>query len=321
MTKMRIAPIVPALLFFLRLPSAPAQEPVNLSYSAVSPTNAGVWMAQENGAFKKNGLDVKLVYIPTASTNVQALIGGSLEAAHAGSSAVIAAAAQGAPIVAIAAPQNRPVYTLWVQPEIRSIEELKGKALAVSRFNSSTHFVTVLVLKKFGMERDIQVRPVGGVPEMGLSFVRRQVAGIITANPPQGKARALLHVADLGIPYATGVIATTRDYLRSRRSTLKRLLRAYSEGVADVVQQRERSIEVLGKYLRRQDTAALAEIYEELRSHIERIPRVEPRIVDSILYVLGRENAIRAEAVVDNSLIEELVAEGLYTKLYGKEVR
>ena len=51
MMKMRMALIVLAPLFFLRLPSAPAQEPVNLSYSAVSPTNAGVWMAQENGAF------------------------------------------------------------------------------------------------------------------------------------------------------------------------------------------------------------------------------------------------------------------------------
>ena len=75
-----------------------AQELMTLSYSAVSPTNAGVWMAQESGAFKRTGLDIRLVYIPSASTNIQALLGGSVTVSHAGSSGVIVAASQGAPV-------------------------------------------------------------------------------------------------------------------------------------------------------------------------------------------------------------------------------
>jgi ABC-type nitrate/sulfonate/bicarbonate transport system substrate-binding protein len=313
--------LVIVLCVFSRVSPAPAQETINFSFSAVTPTQAGVWMAEETGAFKRNGLDVKLVYIPSGSTSMQALLGGSLEAAHAGSSAVIVAAAQGAPVVAIAAPQNRPVYTLWVQPEIQRIEELKGKVLGFTRFNSSTHFVTVLVLKKYGLERDVQVRPMGGVPEMLSAFSRRQVAGVVTANPPEAKARNLLNVADLGIPYATGVIATTRDYLRNRRPTLKRLLRAYSEGVAEIFHQRDKTIAILGKYLRRGDEKALGEIYDQLRNYVERVPRVDPRVVESVLSVLGKESAGGADSVIDNGVVEELVGEKLYARLYGKEVR
>lgn len=312
-------------VFFSALARSPeaasGQEPLNLSYSAITPTQIGIWMAQESGAFRRHGLEVKLVYIASAATSLQALLGGSVDVAHAGSSAIVTGASQGAPVVAIAAPQNRPVYGLWVQPEIERLEELKGKTLGFTRYNSSTHFVTVLILRRFNLERDVQARPLGGVPEMQAAFAHRQVAGIVTANPPQAKARLLLNVAELGIPYATGVIAVRREQLHSRRPVWKRLLRGYSEGVAEIFRDREQTIAVLAKYLRRQDPQGLAEIYEQVRSYTERVPRVDPRIVDSILSVLGREKGARAEAAIDNSLIEELVAEGFYAKLYGKEAR
>jgi ABC-type nitrate/sulfonate/bicarbonate transport system substrate-binding protein len=317
--------LLAGFVFWAALVGAPSagsgQEPLNLSYSAITPTQIGIWMAQETGAFKRHGLDVKLVYIASAPTSLQALLGGSVDVAHAGSSGIVIGAAQGAPVTAIAAPQNRPVYSLWVQPEIQSLEGLKGKVLGFTRYNSSTHFVTVLVLRKFNLERDVQARPMGGVPEMQAAFAHRQVAGIITANPPQAKARLLLNVAELGIPYATGVIAVRREQLQGRRPLWKRLLRAYSEGVAEIFRDREKTTAVLAKYVRRQDPEGLAEIYDQVRSYTERVPRVDARIVDSILSVLGREKSARADAAIDNSLVEELVAEGFYAKLYGEEVR
>lgn len=43
--------------------------PLRLSYSVVGPTVAGIWMAYETGRFKKYGLDVQLIYIPSSGTN------------------------------------------------------------------------------------------------------------------------------------------------------------------------------------------------------------------------------------------------------------
>src|ERR1700754_3826983 len=63
--------------------------PLRLSYSVVGPSVAGVWMAQETGTFKKYGLDVQLIYIPSSGMNIQALLGGSLDVSTPGISGVV----------------------------------------------------------------------------------------------------------------------------------------------------------------------------------------------------------------------------------------
>jgi NitT/TauT family transport system substrate-binding protein len=104
--------------------------PLRLSYSVVGPTVAGIWMAHETGAFKKYGLDVQLIYIPSSGMNIQALLGGSLDVSAPGISGVVLAAARGAPVLAIAAMTNRPAMTLYVQPEITRADQLKAKPWA-----------------------------------------------------------------------------------------------------------------------------------------------------------------------------------------------
>ena len=68
--------------------------PLRFSYSVIAPPVAGVWMAQETGTFKKYNLDVELIYIPSSGTNVQALLGGSIDLSTLGSSGVVLAAAR-----------------------------------------------------------------------------------------------------------------------------------------------------------------------------------------------------------------------------------
>jgi hypothetical protein len=65
--------------------------PLRLSYPIVAPTVASIWMAHETGMFKKYGLDVQLVYIASSGTNIQALLGGSLELSAPGMSGVVLA--------------------------------------------------------------------------------------------------------------------------------------------------------------------------------------------------------------------------------------
>ena len=72
-----------------------AAESVKISYSAISWLMTPVWMAEELGLFKKNGLDAQLIYIPSSPTSVQALLGGSVEVITPGSSGVVIAAARG----------------------------------------------------------------------------------------------------------------------------------------------------------------------------------------------------------------------------------
>lgn len=146
---------------------------LRLSYSVIAPTVAGVWMVQETGAFKKYDLDGELIYMPSSGTNIQALLGGSLDISTPGSSGVVLAAARGAPVVAIAATMNRPPMTLYVQPEISRAGQLKGQALGITRFNSTTHTVSTLILRKLGLAQTVNFRALGGTPQMQAAFEQR----------------------------------------------------------------------------------------------------------------------------------------------------
>jgi ABC-type nitrate/sulfonate/bicarbonate transport system substrate-binding protein len=103
--------------------------------------------------------------------------------------------------------------TLYVLPEITRADQLKGQPLDISRFNSTGHTVTTLILRKLGLEKSATMRPLGGTPEMQGAFEQKQVAGIVTGVKPTVPARALLNAFDLDIPFAMNVMAITREYL------------------------------------------------------------------------------------------------------------
>ncbi len=312
------------ILIFLLCGVKTWAAPLRLSYSIIAPPVAGVWMAQETGAFKKYGLEVQLVYIPSSGTNIQALLGGSLDIAVPGSSGVVLGAARGAQVVAFASMMNRPPMTLYVQQEISRPEQLKGQILGITRFNSSTHTVTTLVLRKLAMAQAVTLRPLGGNPEIQAAFEQKQIAGMVTTVKPRAPANALLNAADLDIPYAMNVMASTRDYLERNRENALRTLKAYIEGVGSMTRDKEGALRVLAKYLKRDDPAFLEEMYAIAYKFTERIPRVDGRTVATILEfepVKGVDAEALARKAIDNSLVEELVKEGFIERVFGKGVR
>jgi NitT/TauT family transport system substrate-binding protein len=298
--------------------------PLRLSYSVVGPTVAGVWMAHETGAFKKYGLDVQLIYIASSGMNIQALLGGSLDVSAPGISGVVLAAARGAPVLTIAAMTNRPAMILYVQPEISRGDQLKGQTLGISRFNSSGHTVTTLILRKLGLEKSVTMRPLGGTPEMQAAFEQRQIAGIVTGVKPAAPSRALLNAADLDIPFAMNVIAVTRDFLQKNPDTVERVVKAYIQAVATMNHDKETTLKVLAKYFKRNDPIFLDETYALATKFIEKTPRVDARNVATVLEfepVKGVDAETLTPKVIDNSVVDRLVKEGFIEKVFAKAGR
>ena len=295
--------------------------PLRLSYSVVGPTVASVWMAHETGMFKKYGLDVQLVYIASSGTNIQALLGGSLELSAPGMSGVVLAAARGAPVLTIGAMTNKPPMTLYVQPEITRTDQLKGQSLGITRYNSTAHTVTTLILRKFGMEKTVTQRPLGGAPEVQAAFEQKQLAGMVTAVKPRAPARALLNAADLDIPFAMNVMAVTQDFLRKNSDTVERAMRAYIEAVALMHHDKETTLKVLQKYFKRSDPGFLEEMYSIVVRYIEKVPRVDPRNVATTLEfepVKGVDAESLTAKVIDNSIVDKLAKEGFIEKVFAK---
>ena len=299
---------------------AAESKKIVFAYSSIGSMATGVWMAKDSGAFDKYGIPADINYISSGPVVVQALIGGDLQRGSGASNAVINAVLNGAPIVAIGGTANRPYHRLFVQSEINRIEDLKGKILGVTRFGSITDNLTRILLRKYGLENSVNVRQMGGTLEVAAAFQNRQIAGAVTGDlrvTPPSQPKILLQLVDLGIPYSMNMLAVSREMLKRDPDTAEKIVRAYSEGVAFMNQNKERALKIIAKYAHMTDPKQTEVHYRDSVTYLDRIPRAEPEAVQTILEFMGKKG-VAPETFQDNSIIDKLNREGFFDKLYKK---
>ena len=299
---------------------AAAPRKVTIGYSTIGPMATGLWMAKEIGAFDRYGIQADLVYISSGPVVAQALIGGNLDAGLGATNAVISAVLSGAPLMSVLSVANKAPMRLYVQPEIERVEDLRGKSVGVTRFGSVTHNLTQLLLRKHGLEEAVKIRQMGDSMAVSAAFEQGAIAGAVTsflrvgAHVPQ---RLLMKFEETGIPYSMDVIVFSRDYHRRYSKTVEGIVRAYIEGIAALHQDKERALQIVAKYMRVPDPRMWQIVYQDSVNFLEKIPRVEPEAVLSILEFLGKKE-LPLKTFVDNSIVDRLIAEGFIDRLYTK---
>jgi NitT/TauT family transport system substrate-binding protein len=307
-----------ALLFLTSHAVAAELRRITFGYSSIGPMMHGLWMAKEIGAFEKHGLEAQLVFIASGPVVIQALLGGDLQAGLAATSAVIGAAAKGAAIVAVANMASRPYHRLWVQPEINRAEDLRGKALGITRFGSLPHNLTIILLRKYGLATAVNMRQFGDTVGIAAAFEQHAIAGAVTSElRVRVPVKVLVNLVDLGIPYSTNVIAVQRDHYRRFPKIVEAMVRAYAEGVAALKNDRAKGLKVVAQYTRYTDPKFIESQYSDSSNYLDRIPRVEKAAVAPILEFMEQKD-IPLETFADNSIVDRLVAEGYIEKLYPK---
>lgn len=317
----RVARMVTLMVALLLLPvlcqsAETGKEKITFAYAAFSPSMAGVWMAKELGAFERNGLNAELIYISSGATAIQALVGGSVQAALGASNAVVAATLKGAPIIAVGSNTSRPGMQLWVQPDIQRPEQLRGKTLAITRFGSTSDFVTRLIVRKLNLEGKVELRQFGGVVEADMGFRAKQAEGRVSSQAPGPQAKMLVDAAELGIPFSMNLLAVSNDFYRHSPKTVEGIVMAYIEGIAGLKLRKAQALSVLAKYMRQRGGPAETH-YEFVTRYLDSIPRVDPAAVDTVLEMVGQKGAPKAQ-LFDNSIVDRLVQEGLIDRLYKR---
>src|SRR5262249_15311893 len=132
---------VAAIALLLVAGQAHTQELRRINYgTTTSSAHLPVWVAKDAGLFSKAGLNVEPVQIRGGALITMAIISGILHSPGAGGESVVAARMEGGDVALLACRVDpAPVY-LIPRPEIKSAAELKGKATAVTRLGSTTHF-------------------------------------------------------------------------------------------------------------------------------------------------------------------------------------
>jgi NitT/TauT family transport system substrate-binding protein len=323
------------------IPTQTGLEKLIIAYSSLSGTQAPLWVTYERGFFRKYGLDVQLVYIESGTTTVQSLNNKEVAFAQMAGAGVLQSRLRGSDVVIIAGFLNTMDYQLMVEKGITRPDQLKGKTLAVSRFGSSSDFATRYALEKFGLvpDRDATILEIGSQPARFAALESGKIQAAMVAVPLTLKAKALgFHeLADLqmlGLEYQHTGLATTQALLKSRPDLAQSVMRAYAEGIHYYKTHREESFGILGKYMKINDRAVLAEVYEHFGLRLTpQKPYPTVRGVGVMLQELAAKDpkakGARPEEFVNMSFIKELDGSGFIDRLYaaqpvvatGREVR
>jgi NitT/TauT family transport system substrate-binding protein len=298
---------------------------IAVGYSAISATQSGFYLAKDAKIFEKHGLFVDPVYVAGASRIQQAMIAGEFTLALGGGNIVTVNLA-GGDVVIVGGVVNFPSFYLFVQPSIKRQEDLKGKALGITRYGASTDGSLRLLLKKWRLEpdRDVKIIQMGGQPEILAGMQAGVVQGGILSSPGDFKAKKagfamLANFAKEGIDYPTTGLVSTRSTISKDRDTVKRFLMAYSEAVDRLFRDKELAMKVIGKWTRTQDRETLESSYEYATNFIERPPHLPYKAIENIISETAdtdpRAKGKKAEEFIDSSIYSELDKSGFFKSL------
>jgi NitT/TauT family transport system substrate-binding protein len=321
----RLWGLILALPFILDIEIARAQdlEKVVIGHSSMRNDIAFLWVPQQMGIFRKNGLDPTIVFIPGGVRMIQAIVGNSAAAGSVGATLVTSAVAGGADTVMILGITNRLTYDIWAKPEIKRPEDLKGKTLAISGFGSSSHLASFLMLNHFGLDekRDgITFLVIGDEPTRAQALLGGRIDATIVDPSVSGPLKErnfsyLGNLEQLGVPFVNNSVTTTRRYLKEHPRTVEAIVRAIVEGNAFMLNPANRATVagILAKNLRIPQKEA-EKAYEDLLPKVERKPYPNMDAVKATIQIMGLRNPkiaqLKPEDLVDVSILKQLEQSG-----------
>jgi len=198
---------------------------------------APLYLGQDVGIFKKQGLNLEMIFIPGGSLSLQALIGKSLDLLMTGGPPVVNAYLQGAKIKIIGGATNLLPYTFVVIGGVRSPEQLKGKKIGISRFGSNTEYVVRLALNQFALSpNEVQIIQVGGSQARLVAMKSGAIQATVLSPEETLVAQKmgygiLLDFIEKGIEFPHVNVVARDDFLETQPQTVRSFMRAYIESV------------------------------------------------------------------------------------------
>jgi NitT/TauT family transport system substrate-binding protein len=306
--------------------------PLHVGHASVNSRMAPLWVAAQQGFFKKQGFDVRVVSIRGGTQVTQALLGGGLDIAYSDPPATIAAVAAGAPLVEIMATATVMPYYLLGAPAVKTLADLKGKRVGSSGLGLSASRLALLVaFKQLGLdpERDkITLVAAGTEPERLAGLASGALAGTVIA--PEFRARieqlglnVLADLRQMPIPWEVGNVVTSRKFLQTQRDGVERAIKALLEGNAYVLNPTYRSqlLEVLKIRLGLKTTQDAVGAYDDtVKYYVLKKPYPYREGLQSILTEVRRTlpaaASLKYEDIADRSIVEKLDKSGYIDGLY-----
>ena len=307
-----------------------AADKIRVGFSAISLSNAPVWIAEEKGFFKRYDVETEAIVVGGGATrSVSAVIAGDLQFGSSGGGAVVSAVFSGSDIVMVAAGNNKGIQRLMVKPEVTAPAALKGKRIGITTLGSSGHLALLLMLRKWGMApEDVQIIQVGASPVMLISLQKGGIDAAVLQDPTFFMAedagfKTLGDPVALDIQYLQNVLVASRAYLKSHRDVAGRFMKGFVEGVAYFKRNKEDSLRILMKKMRIEKGKEnyLERSYNLYASqYLEAVPSPSLAGTKTVLEFMVKDfpkaKTADPNSFIDNSLIKPLEDSGFIKALY-----
>jgi ABC-type nitrate/sulfonate/bicarbonate transport system substrate-binding protein len=311
------AHIVFGALMVLVLPvSAQAQsglKKVRLALPTKTVSFLAFYVAHHKGFYKDEGIELEPIIMQPA-----------LASKHGGShyngavTGVIGAAVRDRPMKAVLFTVARPLQYLMSKKEIKEPRELKGKKIAGSSPGGTVTFLTVLVLKRLGLdaERDVFLNPMGGTGASRLATLESGVVDAVILESPDNIAaqqrgfHELIFFGDL-VEFPQNGFGTSEKKIRENPDEILKMVRATLRGLMFIWDKKiqDQVLDVIMKEMKPIGPSMARESFGQVMRVITKDGFVKPDSIQ-VLIDLVRENTkvtrpVPVNQVVDFSFLEK----------------
>jgi NitT/TauT family transport system substrate-binding protein len=305
-----------------------AVDRIRIGYSSISGAYTPIWVAHDAGYFAKEGLQDDIILIPSGTQLAQVTVAGEIDIGSLNGSSAIAAALQGADLKIIGNSGNKMVFSLFVRPEIKSIEQMRGKKIGITRFGSAPDISIRYALRKHNInpDKDLTLMQLGFMATVAAGLQGGSIEGGVVSPPTQfaiEKAgfKELISITDMNFAFPNPALVAVGAIIKNRPEVITRFIRAYVRGIHRARTDPQFTYKSMAKYTKIQDMAVLQKAYEFYMSKVlEKAPYINMTGVQNVLDDLAKtvpaaKNA-KPEQFVDNRFLDGVEKSGLMKELY-----
>lgn len=289
-----------------------AQEKLRISYSSRSYAFLPAYVAQANGFFRDENLEVELIQM-RPGTSSAALYNGDVHATLTFGSTV-AAIISGFPFKIVAVLTAKPIHYLVARPEIRTVQDLKGKRLGVSQLLGTDEFAARAILEALGLNpREVKAIALGD-EAIRREALRKKMVDASAISPPgpvqlaREGFRVLGGPRDLKIGSPSAGLTVADKTLKERPDLVRRLIRPLLRALRMIQEDSERTKGVMVKWLNQPPQVA-ADSYELIVASFSRDGEVDETTLKTVIETRRRSSKVEKEIPLDQVVDFRLVRE------------
>lgn len=286
--------------------------PLKIGYTAAGAGYADLYDGVDYGIFKKHGLNVTIVRLNTSAQLVAALASNSVQVGVGVAADSATAILKGSKLKFVAMSEPKYNLEMWASPSVQTVNDLKGKKVALTSPNSEGDFGLTALLEAHGMSRsDVQAEYVQSAAAEVAALDSGAVQAILT-QPPQGTstrkkgAHRLATLSDL--PFPLGAYTVESAYLDNNRDLVKKFVAAEAEALTYLPSHPQETEAAIKKYTGENDASLDQYAYQFFLNVWAKTPEVDASLIQQ-----GFQEAARKTGKTAPSDVSQYIDKTLYT--------